>query len=59
MPPVIRKDKTMAKSDKPVACSMGAVCEYHGYPSICKDCKRNTLAKEGKYDCFNKKENGK
>ena len=40
-----------------VICKGGAVCEFYGYPSICKDCKRNAMAaKNAKTDFFRKKE---
>lgn len=34
-------------------------CGYWGYPSLCKDCKRNSMAKEGKYDLYNRKDDKK
>ena len=46
-------------SEHKVACALVYTCEYHGYPSICKDCKNNTAVtstKIKKYDCYNKKD---
>jgi len=40
-----------------VVCKGGAVCEYYGYPSICKGCTNNIMAgKNAKRDLFSKKE---
>lgn len=38
-----------------VNCPFDKKCEYGGYSSICKDCKRNGAAniKNKKYDLFN------
>jgi hypothetical protein len=55
MPPLPKLEVRMAEHK--VECSFVARCEYGGYPSICKDCKRNRALKEKdqKYDCYQDK----